>query len=184
MKKTLRLTVLSLALIVGFATGVQGAQQQRAQTSELEYCLAECYASLGREGAEILGECKAGCWHSEAVRTKNPDKCDILFQEENYGGEGAYQNCVSDVASVVGDYKICRRIADLAWRDNCLARLATETGNVAICMEIQTRAPGDMRTQCHYGVALSWKRPEICDYIESKDVRDNCRRVVGGLPRN
>lgn len=181
MRMVLCSVILSLALIVGVIRSVPGAQQQRAQKSSLEDCLAECGTTLGQSGSEILGECKGGCWHREAIRIKSPDKCDVIFQEEKYGGEAGYQNCVSDVASIVGDYKICRRITDQAWRDACRERLAIEAGNIESCMEIETREPSDMRTQCFYGMALASKKPEICVHIESKDVRDDCKRVVGGL---
>lgn len=186
MKTARRVTVLSLVSIFGFAAGVPGAQQRRSQVSQLEDCLAECQASLGQEGAEILGECKGGCWHAEAVRLRSADKCDVILQEASYGGMAGYRNCVTDVAVVVRDYKICRRIANQAGRGYCLARLATETGNVAICMEIrQAQTPGDMNDECfYYGVALPWKRPEVCNYIRSKDVRDECRRIVGGAAGN
>lgn len=134
-KTVLCLTVLCLALTVGFVTSVQGAQK-RAQISELEDCLAECNKSLGQSGAEMLGECKGGCYHSDAMRIRNPDKCDIVLQEKGYGGMAGYKNCVTDVAAAVRDYTICRRIPEPLWRGECLERLAVETGNTAACIEI------------------------------------------------
>lgn len=135
MKTAVRLIVLSLVLIVGFATGVSGAEKM-AQKSWLEGCLAECQESHGQSGTKILLDCKGGCYHTNAVRSKNPDKCDIILQEESYGGMAGYKNCVTDVAVNVRDYTICRRIPDPVCKGECLERLAVETGNTAACMEI------------------------------------------------
>jgi hypothetical protein len=152
-----------LALMIGFAPEAPGAQQRRTQVSQLEDCLAECQASLGQEGAEILGNCKGGCWHTEAVRRRIADKCDVILQEANFGGMGGYKNCVTDVAVVVRDYTICRRIPDPVWRGECLSRLALETGNTAACREI----------------------PEECPYpgCDIQAVRNDCRREAERAPR-
>lgn len=136
MKAIARLMAAGLALMIGFAPGPAEAQQRRTWISELEDCLAECQASLGQEGPEILGDCKGGCWHAEAVRLRSADKCDVILQEASFGGMAGYKNCVTNVAVVVKDYKICRRIPEPVWRGECLERLAEETGNSAACMEI------------------------------------------------
>lgn len=162
MKTVTRLIVAGLALMIGFAPVAPGAQQPRRQVSQLEDCLAECQASLAQEGAEILGECKGGCRHAEAVRLRSADKCDVILQEASYGGMGGYKNCVTDVAVVVRDYTICRRIPDPVWRGECLNRLALETGNPAACMEIPD---------------------EYSPTIRIEVVRNACRRSAERTPR-
>lgn len=162
MKTVACLMGAGLALMICFAPGSPGAQQRNRCVSELEDCLAECQDSLGQSGAEILGDCKGSCWHAEAVCLRSADKCNVILQEASFGGMGGYKNCVTDVAVVLRDYKICGRISDPVWRGECLERLALETGNPAACTEIPE---------------------EYSPTVDIEVVRNKCRREVERAPR-
>lgn len=142
---------------------------------------------------------KSRCYEDIAIRKGDTSICNkILYSEFK-------DRCYGNVARVRGDSSICDKIPTQSIKDECYDNVAMVTKDSSICDKIQAQHlkdrcykeinkseinnieqglsncdefHPDLRDECYNYVAIVTGEPSICDKIQNKTVKDECREVT------